>query len=372
MASEVGMEAAGMSALATIELLSPVAAEERGPPPGSVVAATPSIDDALDFDLVALVLLLERLHPERARVGDGVAPAREVLRFHVPASMHFPPGQVRNVSRADLREPYDVTVHLPGLIGPMATLPWHYAEEVRDRSAAGDDVLRDFLDLLHHRTLSLFVRAAARPLPDGTTGDLLGRTLSALMGRDGADALEQGPIPGASLLSYAGLLVPHQRSAVGLEQCLADYFDVPVRVRQFSGGHYPLATSERTTLDADVDDDAVALGGGTLVGDVVFDPQARVTIEVGPVALDAYERFLPGGDAAASLAQLVRHYCDDAVEAEVHLTLAAASVPGVVLGDDDGARLGWTSWVQTRARPADAVDVTVPLGTLAGAVTHDW
>jgi type VI secretion system protein ImpH len=358
------MEAAGMSVVATIELETDRTVAPA-PPVAPVEGWTSPVPDADAFDLVPLVRLLERLHPDRARAGEGSAPSQEVVRLKVPPSIAFPPGEVRSVEREDSRAPYDVTVHLPALIGPMATVPWHYTEEVRDRSAAGDDAMRDFLDLLHHRTLSLFVRAASLPQPSGDTRDLLGRMMFSLIGEDAAAPRMRAHVPDEAMLSYAGLLVPHRRSAVGLEQCLSDYFDVPVTVRQFSGGHYAIAQQERTAMRPDALDNDARLGAGALIGDVVFDPQAQVTIDVGPVDLESYHRFLPGGDAAASLAQLVRSYCDEAVEAAVHLVLAKESVPGVVLdGDDQTVRLGWTTWITTRTRSADAVDVTVPLAEL--------
>ncbi|MCU0647581.1 MAG: type VI secretion system baseplate subunit TssG [Gemmatimonadaceae bacterium] len=352
------MEAARVSAVTTVEVVTGATSVARSSPlPDTPL---PDLSDAEDFDVVPLALLLERLHPERARVGEGTSPMDEVARLRIPPSITFPPGEVRAVSRDDVRAPYEVQVHLPGLTGPMATLPWHYSEEVRDRSAEGDDALRDFLDLLHHRTLSLFVRAAARARPTGSTADLLGRTVCALLGAPDARARQGLPIPAESVLSYAALFVPQVRSAVGLEQCLADYFDVPVTVRQFTGAHYLLADADRTAIDGD---DALTLGAGTLVGDCVFDPSAKVTIDVGPVDFATYRRFLPGGDAADALAGLVRAYVDDSVEADVHLVLARESVPGAVLEpDDETVQLGWTTWVTTRARTMDAVEVTLPLG----------
>jgi type VI secretion system protein ImpH len=363
------MEAARVIAATTVALERSPDRPPVPPPPSAPVDAP--IEDAHAFDLVPLVLLLERLHPERAPVGRGTAPADEVVRFRVPPSITFPPGEVRALSREGPRAPYDVQVHLPALTGPMATLPWHYTEEVRDRSAEQDDALRDFLDLLHHRTLSLFVRAAARARPTGGTGDLLGRTLLSLMGAHGVRALQALPIPAESVLSYASLFVPQVRSAVGLEQCLADYFDVPVTVRQFTGGRYAIDDADRTMLDGEGGGFDAPLGEGTVVGDVVFDPSARVTIDVGPVDFATYRRFLPGGDASAALAGLVRQYVDDAVEAEVHLVLARDSVPGVVLEpEDEGVQLGWTTWVTTRPRTMDAVEVSLPLGREREVATH--
>ena len=50
------------------------------------------------------------------------------------------------------------------------------------------------------------------------------------------------------LLHYGGLLVQQPRSASALEAILRDYFDVPVKIEQFVGAGYVLATNTAHAL----------------------------------------------------------------------------------------------------------------------------
>ena len=47
-------------------------------------------------------------------------------------------------------------------------------------------------------------------------------------------------VPDDTLIYYAGLLAQRPRSAQALQQILADYFEVPVKIEQFAGGWYRL------------------------------------------------------------------------------------------------------------------------------------
>jgi type VI secretion system protein ImpH len=327
------------------------------------------------FRFVQLQRLLERLAPTRTPVGGTGAPAREVARFAVPPSMAFPASEVQSL---DLPDPGDdrparVSANFLGLTGPLGVLPHVYTQLVADRLRARDTGLAEFLDLFHHRLLSLHYRAWAkyrpleRPEPAAPADeaprpptDRIAHHLLDLVGL-GTDGLQgRLDVSDATAAFYAGLLAPVQRSALALEQLLEDHFDVPVEVVQFVGGWYRLAPATRCAVGEEREG-ATQLGRGALAGDEIWDQQSGVRIRLGPLTRAQYERFLPSGPAHRALASLVRFYTEDRFAIELQLVLAGPDVPPCVLGDEDGLPLHWGSWLTSSGPARDRDDTVLPL-----------
>ncbi|HEX6924596.1 MAG TPA: type VI secretion system baseplate subunit TssG [Longimicrobiaceae bacterium] len=321
-------------------------------------------EDPSAFGFFQAVRLLEELRPDREPVGHFVDPSREVVRFSAHRSIAFPPGEIHSLDWDD-SGPASMRVNFLGLIGPQGVLPHHYTELTIERGRIRESPLGDFLDLFHHRILSLFYRAWKKyrvAVEVGKEGDALREHLLDLVGM-GLPATREGlPFEEEALVFYAGLLAAPQRSAVALEQLLEDYFGVPVQVSQFEGGWYPLPEHDLCALSEDGTGPSSCLGRGAVVGDEIWDPQSRVRIRIGPLPFDQYERFLPTGDAYARLRELTRFYGRDEYEFELQLVLAAQEVPGVVLGDDTHRQpLGWATWIRSAEFSRDADDTILKL-----------
>src|SRR6185436_577784 len=94
-------------------------------------------------------------------VGHLGKPGDEAVRFGCNPSLAFPPGDIEELEkRAD--GPWRMTVNFMGLVGHMGVLPHHYSRTVLGRERARDHALLDFLDVFHHRLISLFYRAWER------------------------------------------------------------------------------------------------------------------------------------------------------------------------------------------------------------------
>ncbi len=96
----------------------------------------------------------------------------------------------------------------------------------------------------------------------------------------------------------------------------------------------------------------VALGQSAVIGAKVWDCQTRFRVEIGPLTLEQYKRFLPGGESMRRLRDWVLNFARlRAFVHEMHLVYAATSrkddVPPVQLGSA-GMALGWTSWLGRR------------------------
>jgi type VI secretion system protein ImpH len=321
--------------------------------------------DPTAFEFFQAVRVLSRGSSAEYPVGGFTDPAEETVRFSVPASLAFPPSEVRSLE-AGASGPPRMTVNFMGLVGPQGVLPSHYTLLVAERLQRRDRGLRDFLDIFHHRILSLFYRSWERtrfPVSfERSRGDPVTRHLRDLVGVGGSAPAGEAEQSRAALLFYAGLLLPQPRSALGLAQLLEGYFDVPVEVEQFVGGWYT-PVGETQCLISDDELEAGRLGRGALVGEAVWDRQAKVRIRLGPLTRERYESFLPGAVGHEELRRLTRFYGGDGLDFTAQLVLARDDVPPCVLGADDGPGLplGWTTWVRTETPARDPDDTILTL-----------
>lgn len=322
-------------------------------------------DSPTAFEFFQAVRVLERLLPAREPVGRFGEPRDEVVRFSVHPDIAFPASEIYALDLPAGGAQARMAINFLGLIGPEGVLPYFYSELVMERVRARDTALRDFLDLFHHRLLSLFYAAWEKyrfeVAHERDRRDLLTLHLKDLIGL-GLDGLQQRlGIRDEALVFYAGLLGPGQRSAAALEQLIADYFGVPAKVEQFVGGWYRLATETQCAVGLE-DDASEQLGGGAVVGDEVWDPQARVRLRLGPLTRRQYDQFLPGASAYEPLRTLTRFFSGDQVDFEVQLVLARDEVPGCVLGAPEPATpLGWCTWMQSRPFGRDPDDTVLTL-----------
>jgi type VI secretion system protein ImpH len=324
-------------------------------------------NDAPSFDFFQAVRLLQRQAPERGGVGGFTLPAEEPVRFSSNPSLGFPAGEIQELEADPGFQPR-MTVNFMGLVGNSGVLPYHYSRQViAEGRERGRGPLRDFLDIFQHRLVSLFYKAwekgrffipFERGEPDPVSArlfDLVGLRNNALRGRLG--------IPDEDLLFYAGLLGLHQRNATALERIVEDYLQVPVIIEQFVGSWYPLNEESQCRLDDEFDEMTPGLGEHTVVGDEIWDPQARVRLRVGPLSRERYEDFLPGGTSHETLKTLTTFFSDGQFEFEAQLVMKKEEVPPVVLGaeDESATPLGYSSWIRTRSFSRDADETTLIL-----------
>ena len=343
-------------------------------------------DEPTSFSFAQAVRLLERLRPGHAPVGGWADPSDEVARFTVHPSLGFPSSELQALelpesmaaaadadgSRADDGDPARLQVNFFGLIGPQGVLPHVYTEYAATRARVKDTALRDFLDLFHHRALSLLYRAWERShfavSYESRREDRLQAHLLDLAGLGTAGLRERLPSRDDALAYYAGLLSNRTRPADGLARLVGDYFDVPAHVEQFVGEWRRVSDGGQSTLG--VEADAGRLGFG-VIGDVAWDAQARVRLRLGPLTRAQFDAFLPGGDAHAALVSLARLYADDQVGVDAQLVLLREAVTGCTLGTSSHAeggpapppvpRLGRGSWLASRAMSRDPDETVLAL-----------
>jgi type VI secretion system protein ImpH len=302
------------------------------------------------FAFVQAVRLLEELYPGRTAPAEGADPRRELVRFRSKVRLDFPASDVEEVRGPVNGGPAEMTVNVLGLAGVLGPLPPAVTELVLDRSFHRDTALRDFLDLFNHRLVSLLYRARKRyrPALDPKAPDRgrVATVLSSLIGLGTPHLGGRLGLPDRSLLAYAGLLTDRTRSAVGLARLVEDGFGVPAEVVPFQGRWHALEDGDVTRIGSLGGVGQNQALGSAVLGRRTWDSAAAFELRLGPLTLERFRTFLPGGDAHRPLLAAVRFYAREELEPALRLTLQAAEVPELRLGSS--SRLGWTSWLKTR------------------------
>jgi type VI secretion system protein ImpH len=322
-------------------------------------------EEPFSFEFFQAVRLLARMLPARKEVGRFNTPASEVAHFSAHATVSFPASEIQALSLPEDGQPV-MSVNFMGLTGPLGVLPLYYTELVMERLRSRDTTLRDFLDIFNHRSISLFYQAWEKyryPIAyeRGRSGHFL-EMLQSLVGLGMPALANRQAVGDESLLFYTGLLAQQPRSAIALEQILADYFDVPVEVEQFVGAWSSLDRETQTRFE-DSEGFSTQLGWGAVVGDEVWDLQSRVRVKLGPLPLKKYLEFLPAGTAYAPLRALTRFFAGDDLDFEVQLILEREEVPACLLGaeGEQAPRLGWATWVKSVPLGRDPADTVLHL-----------
>ena len=320
------------------------------------------------FAFAQAVRLLHRLYPTRAPIGGWADPGTEVVRLGVPPSLAFPPAEVAEVelpkanAAGEPVAPARLQARFFGLVGPQGVLPHVYTEHALARSRAKDTAFRAFLDLFHHRLLSLFYRAweRYRPMLAGERGeeDRLRSHLLDLVGAGTPAVQGCSPVPPDVLAHYAGLLASRTRSALGLVQLVMDYFRVPADSEQFVGEWRPLTGGGQLCIGDEGLDGTL---GAAVVGSAIYDPHAAIRLRLGPLPLTQFQAFLPGGRDHAMLLKLVGSYVEDRAQVRVRLVLRRTDVTQTVLGVPGAPALSFGTWLGGRPRSHDPDDVEFAL-----------
>jgi type VI secretion system protein ImpH len=312
------------------------------------------------FAFFQAVRLLARMS-NRELVGRYTNPEDEILRFGVTESVAFPASEIQSLDRTG-EGPARMRVNFMGLTGPLGVLPLPYSALIQERIRARDHSMRDFLDIFNHRMISLFYGAWEKyrfeiPYERGEK-DRFSQHLLALLGLGTPGLQDRQDVPDDSLLFYSGLLAAHARSASGMRQLLSDFFDVPVEIEQFVGAWYPVEDEAQCSLGVS-ETMSEQLGLGAIVGDEVWDQQSRVRIRLGPLTLEQYRDFLPGGEAYRHLKALTKFCAGGEFDVEAQLVLRRDETPDC--GLHNGVQLGWTSWSHGSAMERDPGETVLEL-----------
>jgi type VI secretion system protein ImpH len=324
------------------------------------------IEDALasapfEFDFFQAVRLLEAVRPEMPRVGRSLSPREDPVRFGQNPSLAFAPASVESFLPPDDELPPRLRVYFLGLFGPNGPLPFHLTEFAHERLHSNRDAsLARFLDVFHHRALSLFYRCWAdsrkavdldRPAESRHSkyfGSFFGFGLPSMCNRD--------TVPDWAKLFFTGRLAAQNRNPEGLEAILAEDLGAPVKLTTFVGEWLNLPPRSLCSLGSSPENCLV--GQTTIVGSRLWVGHLKFRLRIGPLDFGQFKRLLPNQNLFQRLKDWVLNYAGREFVWDANLVLKAAEVPEIRLGElGGGGLLGWTTWLKSLPFRKDADDL---------------
>lgn len=337
--------------------------------PDSVITRAELESDLRDhperYEFFAAVRQLECAYPDRPRLGHSTRAADDFVRLCQTPSLSFAPRTLDRFQPGGEGSPARMYGHFLGLFGPNGPLPLHLTEYAMDRARnERDRTFSAFVDVFHHRMLSLFHRAWADSQPtvqfDRPKDDRFGHFIGSLVGLSSGGLEHRSPLPDQLLRHFAARLLSVARNGEGLVAMLAQFFHVPVSIGEFVTEWMRLPSESRLSLGAS--GQLSSLGQTTVIGEYVWGGQQRFRIRLGPLSRREFNKFLPGGEALKQLVAAVRSYVGDEKAWDLQLVLKREYVPAIKLGKS--GQLGLTSWMSPMQPAIDDQDDVIlkPVG----------
>lgn len=331
----------------------------------ATTAATEDVpsQEIFRYQLFQLLRLLEARHPNAPHLG-GSGPARdERIRLRPSTGLGFP--CTETVSLEAQLSPYGilrsiVTANITGLYGVGSPLPRSYAQQVLLQQDEQPQQ-RDFLDLIHHRVLSLWYRAFRHQRYelsfDSQGHDPLSQALLDFIGISKTatkDTLGTEPL---QLLRYLGLFAARTRTAVGLATLLADELGLPIRVESAPLRWITLPKSNWPKLSSKPNERA-ALGRDAVIGSRHLDRMTSLRLHIGPVSYAQLLELWPGGSLYQRLHALARFYLRQPLDLTLWVQVPKGELTTLRLGGSQPGRLGRPSVIGIPQR--DPVVFVIP------------
>jgi type VI secretion system protein ImpH len=305
------------------------------------------LQEGFRFNFFQAVRLLQQTTPGSVPVGHQGPVSQEAIRFRPVLDMAFAASDVAKITASDGpegRPRYDIATTFLSVYGAVSPLPTYFTEDLLNQD--DESLQQEFLDLFHHRAISLFYRVwekyryTARFSPDGS--DYFSKRFQMLLGIDRLPAGHH--VNAVRLQGFAGLLTQVPRSAASLRSLISDYFEgVPVRIDSCVGRWLPIPEDQHNRLGLS----NTSLGKDLSLGERVYDVSCTFRVAMGPLSLEEFMAFLPCGDKMPELRELTDLMNGDGLDYEVELALKEAEVPPLQLCGPT-ARLGWSSWLGRR------------------------
>lgn len=308
--------------------------------------------DAKKFDFFQAVRLIESDLSQKKQVVDWFDPQKSLIRFISNLSLAFPTTEIEEIhysGKSAVSQKILVMVNFFGLVGAQSLLPYHYSEQVLDRTQLKDYSLRDFYDQFNHRLVALFYLSWKKnrshiqyeQLCSTNQRDSLTTIIDALTGN--FSNAEHHLLHPHIFRYHAGQLMQAQISAKNLEKIISNYFSVEVKILQNVKKVFSIPTGHRISLSAT--DHNNQLGINSILGKTFIDFQRHFCIQLGLLTYREFLNFLPQQLALAKLKSLVFRCIGLVRSYDLELSIHPQEVPSCQLKSKNGFNLGWNTWL---------------------------
>ena len=347
------------------------------------------IDNPGEWNVFQVIRRLDSVDKSKPRVGTSHYPSDDSVRFGQKVTLAFSPNDVASYKYNGDSIPSSMELNCSGTLGSNGPLSLQLTEHVYQRSKhSRDNTFIGFLNMFHNRMAAFLYRAWALYQPavscDRKDEDYFLKIFKSLIGHDYTSSQKQQSIlepihssknhafvqPKTGLMSprntdtfryiedhasvyYSGLLTKPVQGRGGFVAVLYDYFNVPVKLEQFTGLWDKIIDQYYCKLGLSPFNST--LDGGIAMGEKHWDCKKKFKIKMGPMSYKKYASFLPGKPAFKHLVEWVKKFNISHYEWELQLVLKADEVP--LCGT--GTLLGYTGWMTSKKNLKDREDLII-------------
>lgn len=303
-------------------------------------------DELYKQDFAPLLRYLDANAPLAARIGYSVSPKQDCARFGQTPLLHFHASAFTEVRFGTINSVYKLKNSYWGMFGINGALPSHLTEYAIERNyRLKDKTLAEFVDIFHHRFISLFYRAWADAEPtvshDRPEHDIFKQRISTFSGEINAqqDTFNQNQ----NVHQYLSGLFSHKnRSSKVLSQLLSETLHLDVSIAEFQGCWYDIEPSEKTLLGSN----NAILGMDTIVGGRTYQRSFNFSINIGPIDYTEYIALLNNKQRIKSIIAITQKAVGQEYQFSINVILKAYQSKPSQLGS---AQLGINSWSQGKS-----------------------
>ncbi|MET4696830.1 type VI secretion system baseplate subunit TssG [Endozoicomonas lisbonensis] len=299
------------------------------------------------FQAVRLLEVISRTDKSRREkfasqpVAELAPPHKEFVHFHASPGLAFSATDIvrlkvqeqEQTPDPENRHQWRMEVSFMGLVGSQGVLPQHYSETVLKELKARNRGLRDFLDLFHHRTLSLFYRAWVKyQLPvqferqrrgsNQAGSDVYSQAIKSLAGLGLPGLQNRTSLSDDIAGGMAGLLGRSVPSAMALKSAIRHHFGLQAEIEQFIGDWNAIPPDLQTRMPGPSNRYKGVnnvLGRNVVLGQESWQVQSRFRIVLEPMPYRQYMDFLPGSRRLEALRSLVNMFAGHELDFDIHI-----------------------------------------------------